>query len=32
MSSIVGVVHKDGVTPPMSPADFFASFQLTKKK
>jgi len=29
---LVGVVHKDGVAPPMSPADFFASFQLTKKK
>src|SRR5262250_2515275 len=23
---LVGVVHKDGVAPPMSPADFFASF------
>lgn len=29
---LVGVVHKDGLAPPMSPADFFASFQLTKKK
>jgi len=29
---MIGVVHKDGVPPPMSPADFFASFQLTKKK
>ncbi len=29
---MIGVVHKDGVAPPMSPADFFASFQLTKRK
>jgi hypothetical protein len=29
---LVGVVHKDGTAPPMTPADFFASFQLTKKR
>jgi hypothetical protein len=31
-SYIVGVVHKEGVNPPMSPADFFASFKLSPKK
>lgn len=30
-SYLVGVVHKDGTTLPMSPADFFASFHLTGK-
>jgi hypothetical protein len=29
---LIGVVHKEGVTPPLAPADFFASFHLTKKK
>lgn len=28
---LIGVVHKDGVPLPMTPADFFASFQLAKK-
>jgi hypothetical protein len=28
---LVGVVHKDGTTLPMPPADFFASFHLTGK-
>ncbi len=27
---LIGVVHKDGTTLPMSPADFFASFKLVK--
>ncbi|HEY3020747.1 MAG TPA: hypothetical protein VGJ32_11160 [Solirubrobacteraceae bacterium] len=29
---LIGVVHKDGTTLPMKPADFFSSFKLTKKK
>ena len=28
---LVGVVHKDGLTPPETPADFFKSFKLTGK-
>jgi hypothetical protein len=29
---LIGVVHKDGLEPPLSPADFFASFRLARKK
>lgn len=31
-SMLIGVVHKDGVTLPMPPADFFKSFKLTARK
>jgi hypothetical protein len=29
---MIGVVNKDGVTPPLAPADFFASFTLVPAK
>ncbi len=29
---LIGVVHKDGATPPLAPADFFASFRLARKR
>jgi len=30
-SYLLGVVHKDGVTPPVTAAEFFKSFKLNKK-